>query len=378
VSIRILHTADWQIGKQFENLGSPSDKLAYLRQERLNVVGRIGELAKAREVGAILVAGDIFDRNEISDLQIRELLRILRSVEIPWVLLPGNHDPLCTESAWDRMLRLGCPSHVHVIRSGDPIILCNGQLAILPAPLFRRHQYDDLTEPFGAIETPAGAARVGLAHGSVRKRLPEAAEQYNMISDTRAHDSRLDYLALGDWHGTIQIAERTWYAGTPEPDSFRQPDAGFALLVELRAGESPAVERIRTARYQWYDLEATLQSPNSLAELAAVLAQVSEPKDHAVVQLKLRGAVSLSERANLGDRMAEFEAAVQVFRTDMDNVVAAPSESDLDDLGRQGFIGAVVERLRAIQSDSVHPDQGYAALALQRLYIENMLGGIRQ
>jgi hypothetical protein len=379
LSIRILHTADWQIGKQFESLGAPPDKLAYLRQERLNVVGRIGDLAKSRDVSAILVAGDIFDRNEISDLQIRELMRILRSVEIPWLLLPGNHDPLSTESAWDRMLRFGCPAHVHILRSGDPVVLCDGQLAVLPAPLTRRHHYDDLTEPFGNIETPGGAARVGVAHGSVRRRLPEAAEQHNMISDTRTRDARLDYLALGDWHGAIEIAEKTWYAGTPEPDTFRQPDAGFALLVELPgAGRTPFVERIPTARYRWYDLEAILQSPDSLQELAAVLAQVAEPREHAVVQLTLRGAVSLGERANLADRMAEFEAAVQVFRTNLDNLVAAPSEGDLDDMGRQGFIGAVVERLRAIQSDSVHPDQSHAALALQRLYIENMLGGIRQ
>ena len=30
--VRILHTADLQLGKQFENLGAPSDKLAFLRQ----------------------------------------------------------------------------------------------------------------------------------------------------------------------------------------------------------------------------------------------------------------------------------------------------------------------------------------------------------
>jgi DNA repair exonuclease SbcCD nuclease subunit len=60
MGIRILHTADWQIGKQFESLGAPSDKLAYLRQERFNVVRRIGDLAASENVDAVLVAGDVF------------------------------------------------------------------------------------------------------------------------------------------------------------------------------------------------------------------------------------------------------------------------------------------------------------------------------
>ena len=51
--VRFLHTADWQLGKQFENLGAPSDKLAFLRQGRIDVVRRIGQLAMDRSVDAI-------------------------------------------------------------------------------------------------------------------------------------------------------------------------------------------------------------------------------------------------------------------------------------------------------------------------------------
>jgi len=63
--VRFLHTADWQLGKQFENLGAPPDKLAFLRQGRMDVVRRIGQLAIDRSWDAILVAGDVFERNEV-------------------------------------------------------------------------------------------------------------------------------------------------------------------------------------------------------------------------------------------------------------------------------------------------------------------------
>jgi DNA repair exonuclease SbcCD nuclease subunit len=376
MGVRILHTADWQIAKQFESLGAPPDKLAYLRQERLSVVRRIGDLAVSEKVGAILVAGDIFDRNDISDLPVRELLHILRAVEIPWLLLPGNHDPFTVESVWERMLRFGCPPHVHVLRTGDPVILCDGRLAVIPAPLTRRHQYEDPTELFATIETPEGAIRVGLAHGSVRNRLPEASEQYNMISDTRAIDARLDYLALGDWHGAAEIADRTWYSGTPEADSFLQSEAGHVLIVDLPSvGQAPKVTRVFTGHYRWYDLEATLQSPDARQDLDSVVSIIEEPRAAAVVQLTLRGAVSLSERARVADHISELEAEVQVLRANLDELIAAPSDADLDEIGRQGFIGTVVQRLRAVHADASNPDHRHAATALQRLYIEHVLGG---
>jgi DNA repair exonuclease SbcCD nuclease subunit len=376
MGIRILHTADWQIGKQFESLGAPSDKLAYLRQERLGVVRRIGDLATSENVDAILVAGDIFDRNEVSDLQIRELLHLLRAVELPWLLLPGNHDPFTVESVWERILRFGCPPHVHVLRNGDPVMLCGGRMAVIPAPLTRRHQYEDPTEAFATTVTPAGVIRVGLAHGSVRNRLHEAAEQYNMISDTRAVDARLDYLALGDWHGAIEIADRTWYSGTPEADSFRQTESGFVLLVDMPgAGQTPKVARVLTGHYRWYDLEATLQSPDAVEAFGAVMAVVNKPRETAVVQLTLRGTVSLAERATVSDRISELEAEVQVLRANLDELIAAPSEADLDEMGRQGFIGTVVQRLRAVHGDASNSDQKHAVTALQRLYIDHVLGG---
>jgi len=47
--------------------------------------------------------------------------------------------------------------------------------------------------------------------------------------------ARLNYLALGDWHGRVQIDKRTWYPGTPEQDTFDigGTGGGEVLLVEL-------------------------------------------------------------------------------------------------------------------------------------------------
>ena len=376
--VRFLHTADWQLGKQFENLGAPPDKLAFLRQGRMDVVRRIGQLAIDRSVDAILVAGDVFERNEVGDQLIREALATMRQVKIPWLLLPGNHDPAGPASVWDRIGRIGCPEHVHLLHSTEPVLLADGGLAVLPAPLTRKHQFTDPTEGFGQQVTSQAAVRVGLAHGSLRNRLAPAAEQHNMISDTRADEGHLDYLALGDWHSCKEVAPRTWYAGTPEPDDFDQ-DSGAVLIVELRGpGVAPTVERVQVGSYRWHNLRAQLQSPGAVEQLRACLASVTEPLASAVVHLEVRGAVSLSERAAIDEELANFEATVQVLRARTIDLIPSPTEEDLNDLGRQGFVSIVVERLRSLEGDAADPDSVFARAALQRLYVEQVLRGGRQ
>jgi DNA repair exonuclease SbcCD nuclease subunit len=376
--VRFLHTADWQLGKQFENLGAPPDKLAFLRQGRMDVVRRIGKLAIDRSVDAILVAGDVFERNEVGDQLIRETLAAMRQVKIPWLLLPGNHDPAGPASVWDRIGRIGCPEHVHLLHSTEPVLLADGGLAVLPAPLTRKHQFTDPTEGFGQQVTSQAAVRVGLAHGSLRNRLAPAAEQHNMISDTRADEGHLDYLALGDWHSCKEVAPRTWYAGTPEPDDFDQ-DSGAVLIVELRGpGVAPTVERVQVGSYRWHNLRAQLQSPGAVEQLRACLASVTEPLASAVVHLEVRGAVSLSERAAIDEELANFEATVQVLRARTIDLIPSPTEEDLNDLGRQGFVSIVVERLRSLEGDAADPDSVFARAALQRLYVEQVLRGGRQ
>jgi DNA repair exonuclease SbcCD nuclease subunit len=376
--VRFLHTADWQLGKQFENLGAPPDKLAFLRQGRMDVVRRIGQLAIDRSVDAILVAGDVFERNEVGDQLIREALATMRQVKIPWLLLPGNHDPAGPASVWDRIERIGCPEHVHLLHSTEPVLLADGGLAVLPAPLTRKHQFTDPTEGFGQQVTSQAAVRVGLAHGSLRNRLAPAAEQHNMISDTRADEGHLDYLALGDWHSCKEVAPRTWYAGTPEPDDFDQ-DSGAVLIVELRGpGVAPTVERVQVGSYRWRNLRAQLQSPGAVEQLRACLASVTEPLASAVVHLEVRGAVSLSERAAIDEELANFEATVQVLRARTIDLIPSPTEEDLNDLGRQGFVSIVVERLRSLEGDAADPDSVFARAALQRLYVEQVLRGGRQ
>jgi hypothetical protein len=66
--MRMIHTADWQIGKVFKQFG---DKEESLRQARLTAIENIGRLAVQETAGHVLVAGDVFDNEVPTEVTLR-------------------------------------------------------------------------------------------------------------------------------------------------------------------------------------------------------------------------------------------------------------------------------------------------------------------
>jgi DNA repair exonuclease SbcCD nuclease subunit len=372
--IRIIHTADWQIGKIYGNI--PGDAGAMLREQRFHTIRRIAELARERAVDAVLVAGDVFDSNTVKDETIRRLMNAMAGFAGPWVLLPGNHDAALAESVWTRIMRWGVPENLLLATTPEPIVLADGRMVVMPAPLRRKQEVVDLTEWFDAVETPAEAARIGLAHGSVANCLPEEAKAKNPIADDRADRARLDYLALGDWHGTREIAPRTWYAGTPEPDRWKENDPGNVLLVEIEGpGAQPSVERIAVSHFHWRRIQASVHSRADIDLLDAGLRHCGIPAERLVVALRLEGAVDLATRMALGDLLEQWRAQLRCLDVSDAGLIAEPSEDDLDRIDRGGFVRTAIDRLRAWADDPDDANRDAARLALQILYVEHVNAG---
>ena len=195
--MRLLHTADWQIGAQFGQF-EPAEA-AYLADARIETVRTIAALAREKQVDAVLVAGDVFDLQTVGDVVIRRLFSALEGYQGPWYLIPGNHDAALLESVWTRAARLGCiPPNAFPLLTPGVTLREDLRLAILAAPLTQRNTFDDTTREFDFLESPPGYFRVGLAHGSVTGILQEGADAANPIAAERASAARLDYLALGD------------------------------------------------------------------------------------------------------------------------------------------------------------------------------------
>lgn len=351
---RFLHTADWQIGRQYSNF-APEDAVA-LAEARIAVVERIADLAKAEAVDAVLVAGDVFDAQTVSDRIIRRLFNALNAYEGPWILIPGNHDAALAESVWTRAQRLGAvPENAHVVLAAEVIEFPEAGFAVLPAPLTQRHTQSDLTSWFDQAETSAGLVRVGLAHGSVQGILAEDADSPNPISPHRPASAQLDYLALGDWHGTRRIDARIWYSGTPEQDRFKGNDPGNVLLVDIpEVGADPRVEIRAIGRHPWIQLKQQMSVSSDLGQLIDLLEQQPE---QAVVDLRLEGEISLLGKQELERALSVAEARFRSLRYALSHLNLLPTEEDIAALHADGYVGKVIAELQAEQ----HGDQGEVA-----------------
>lgn len=368
---KILHTADWQIGRSYGSF-DPEDAVA-LAEARFAAVERLATLATSESVDAVVVAGDVFDAQTVSARTIRRLFHALQGYTGPWVMISGNHDAALAESVWSHAARLGVlSSNVHLALAPRVIELPEQRIVMLCAPLTQRHTYGDLTEWFDGAEAPAGWLRIGVAHGAVQGLLSDDIDSANPITADRAPRARLDYLALGDWHGTKRIDDRTWYSGTPEPDRFRSNDSGNALLVQIdQPGGTPTVRAVRTAQHRWQQLTHRI---DVASDLDALLESLSKLEANDVFDLTVTGQVDLADHARLQAALGVAEGCVRCLRTDLTALQLAPTATDIAALHADGYLGDVIAELRDTSGDDARRAQDALAILTGILSERNARG----
>lgn len=361
--ISFLHTADWQIGRVFSQF-EPDDAAA-LFEARFAAVERLAIIATDRGVDAILVAGDVFDAQTVTEKTIRRLFNAMQGFAGAWVLIPGNHDSALAESVWSRARRLGAiPANVIACLEPKPLVIA-GKFNLLPAPLTQRHTYADLTEWFGTVTSDEDLPRIGLAHGCVQGILPGDIDSANPIAADRAQSAGLAYLALGDWHGTKRIDDRTWYAGTPESDRFKANDSGQALLVSIESPAlAPAVVTVPTGKFRWHQIEQQMAVDSDVDGLVRTLDSAGGDD---VLQVRLSGTCNLAGHRKLMATLGAARARARAVVWDSTALRLEPTDEDIQALHADGFVGEALRELRAAQ-DGAEPELARdAILALARI-----------
>lgn len=363
--MRFLHTADIHLGKPFGRFDE--DTRADLRAARLEALTRIGEAARAHEAKLVLIAGDTFDAEAPPSKIIRRALGVMaRFDDIIWVLMPGNHDSLNAAGLWERIaaekppnLRLALAPEV--IEVGDDV-------AILPAPPTVRHPGLDLTEWMGQAQTGA-RIRIGLAHGGIRD-FDESTGGLAVIPPDRAEIAALDYLALGDWHGQMQITSRTWYAGTPEPDSFKGHAPAGGLLVEISApGAIPDVTPIPLGTFQWQDCALSFLAGEDPVTLLQDALPTSD-RDRWLIRLEAQGRLGLQDQSRLRAACAEVADDFHAFEARLDQLGIEQVLGDLDLIAQGGALRSAADSLYAATTleGRTEADAEIAKIALTELF----------
>lgn len=254
--MRLLHTADWHLGRAFHGEDLLSAQAAF--------VDFVVDAARTAEVDGVLIAGDLYDRALPPVDAVRlasEALARLAEVA-PVVAISGNHDSAARLGFGAELLaRAG----VHVCT--DP------RSASVPVPLGDGWVYavpylepDLVREPLGIEERSHAAAMsaamalvradaagrsgpvVVMAHAFVAGGMPSESERDLAVGGAANVPAfafeGADYVALGHLHGPQVVGGGLGrYSGSPVAFSFSEAgQAKSVAVVEVTAGALPLTE----------------------------------------------------------------------------------------------------------------------------------------
>ena len=177
--IKILHTADWHLGKRLQ-------EASRLEEQKL-VLEEIIDIANSEDVDLVLLAGDIFDgfnpSHEAIELLYKTLRKLSKNGQRPVVAISGNHDSS------------------QFIEAPDPLAREMG--------IFFYSRYDSII-PTGKLDS--GIEVVAADKGFISLQLPHLDFPVRIILAPYANEVSLrTYLGEGDRENELRkVLEEKW------------------------------------------------------------------------------------------------------------------------------------------------------------------------
>jgi DNA repair protein SbcD/Mre11 len=292
--MRILHTADWHVGKVLKGRSRIDEHTA--------VLGEIVDIARAEDVDVVIVAGDVFDAAApvpaAQSLVMRTLLA-LREDERQVIVLAGNHDNPHLLDVYRPVLgTVG----IHVVGTfrgpGDGGVVSftartgeETRVAVLP---FLSHRFavraaealhgtppqhsiayalkwaelaTALTAEFGADTVNLLAAHGTLRGGRIGGGEREAQTVMSYFLEPGTFPASIQYAAFGHLHRRQHLPGPCplWYAGSPLAVDFGDETISPGVLIvavapgeeaQVRTAEITTARRLRTVRGSLDELAA--------------------------------------------------------------------------------------------------------------------------
>ncbi|HUS81384.1 MAG TPA: DNA repair exonuclease [Armatimonadota bacterium] len=239
--MRLIHTADVHLDAPNQALG---ERATAQRQRVRDALVRIVDLCLERGVQGLVVAGDLFDSRrppqravDFASAQLRRLTHASPPIHV--FLLPGTHDSYAEDSIYGGSPAGGLPGHQHILGGPDPLTVMVPGLGL--AVHAQAHLCDHTgQQPLRHLRpSPDAAINVGIAHGSAERG--DIENDSSLFAAAEIEATRMDYLALGHWHGYHDHSAGGVTAinpGSPEVLGFGEREPG--VVVEVTLGEGPA------------------------------------------------------------------------------------------------------------------------------------------
>lgn len=304
--MRVLHTADWHLGRVYHGVSLLEDQAAILDQ--------LPAVIRDARPDAVIVAGDLYDRSVPPGDAVRlldeTLTRLVCGCRIPVIVIAGNHDGADRLGFGARLLEAaGLTLRSTVSAACPPVVLRDrhGEVAFYPLPyaeppLVRAALGDDSLADHHrclAAQTArlgptlvSGRRQVAIAHAFVQGGSVSESERPLSVGGTGAVGAEafagFHYVALGHLHRPQSLeGQRLNYSGSLLKYSFSEVDHRKSLsLVDLDGHGGITLERIALTPRR--DLRMV---GGTLAEILAAAAADPHRDDYILARLDDPGAL---------------------------------------------------------------------------------------
>ncbi|MDP2835753.1 MAG: DNA repair exonuclease [Methanobacteriaceae archaeon] len=344
--VKFLHTADWHLGLKYTQLGPNADKA---RKIRIKTCEKLIIAAKNEDVDFIIIAGDLFDSNDVDRQLIAVVSKIFAEAStIPIFILPGNHDPLTKDSlyldpTWETL------DNVTIFQESEPFRIDYLGTTLYPCPITQKQSNIDFTEWISAQDNEIS---VGIAHGNLQ--IEGFIQEPNFpIAPDRVEKSGLNYLALGEWHSLFPLdnvpMRNTIYPGTPETTKFGEENSGKAVIVEIdNPNTEPSVKTIDVGTLSWQKQEKQVNNLEDVQNLKSELESLTNPSDTAI-KMTINGVVDQEVYNHLDLLQEEYSSQLMLLKLNKDSLYLKPNLLELKALLPEGtIINQTFESLTAL------------------------------
>lgn len=281
--MKIIHTGDIHVGSALRNL--PPDKANIRKAELLESFRRLCAYAKKEGVGAVLIAGDLFDGNAVSESLRREVFSAMYEAKpVCFFYVSGNHDDgLSIEGK--------TPDNVYTFSRNRSWLSYDLPDNITVTGIDGKYFSAD---KYAKLLLRAERYNVLLVHGDIRRG--DGANAEESVALSRLQNKNIDYLALGHIHIPMQKTERLdgrgayRYCGCLEGRGFDEIGARGFFLLDVVDGRLRKDEFIPFAKRQVIERAADISACENYYDVErAVLDALKGVRREDVVEVVLRG-----------------------------------------------------------------------------------------
>lgn len=260
--MKLLHTADWHLGKTLK--GTP------LIEDQRHMLNRILDIAE--DVDAVIIAGDVYDRAvpPVDAVNLfDETLNRLAEKNLPTLIIAGNHDSASRLNFGSKFFeRQGI--HIAATVADEPVqVVLKDDFGEVYFSLIPYFGHGEIREKFFGKDAeqltandankfyvdlarqkiPAGKRSVAVAHVFLTGGVESESER-KFVGGAENVDAKIfsgyDYVALGHLHRPQKIStENIRYAGSPLKYSFDEADHKKSVTIaDIDAAGNVTTEKI--------------------------------------------------------------------------------------------------------------------------------------